>query len=68
MQKTNEQGKAILREIPLRQQHQIYVGFDKLTAKLDKPVNPNPFENAILYSCDSSELKKFTVQMIPIEE
>ena len=67
IQKTNEQGKAILREIPLKHQYQIFVSYEKLTAKLDKPAN-NLFENAVQYTCDSAELKKLTVQMVPIEE
>lgn len=67
IQKTNEQGKVILREIPLKFQYQLFVAHEKLTAKLDKPTSPNPFDNAVQYECDSAELKRLTVQMVPIE-
>jgi hypothetical protein len=68
IQKTDEQGKVILREIPLRKAHQLFVSFENLTANVDLPANSDPFESAVDYQCDTAERKKLTVHMVPIEE
>lgn len=69
IQKTDEHGKAVLRDIPLGRHEELYVKFENLIPKQDeRPDGDTIFENAIRYILDSPEPKKLTVNMVPIEE
>ena len=65
-QKTNAEGKATLSYIPLRKAQRLYVGLKNFRIKKDVPVN-NPFAESIQFKCESTELKKLVVDLVPSE-
>lgn len=68
IQKTDESGKAILREIPIKPHQTLQVSHEHFATKAVLASGRDPFRDEIRFNLDSVNRKKLTIKMYRIKE